>query len=77
MRIQQKSDMMDQDNSPAPAINSPLVEYKTASKQALYVSKVANTNTSTRQQYIPTAGPTLNTTTGVNMFNVQLNYNPD
>ena len=68
---------MDQDNSPAPAINSPLVEYKTASKQALYVNKVANTNTSTRQQYIPTTGPTLNTTTGVNMFNVQLNYNPD
>ena len=77
MRMQRESDMMDQDDPPAPATNSPLVEYETASEQALRVSKAADTNTSARQQRVPTAGPTLNTTAGVNVFNVQLNYDPD
>jgi len=68
---------MNQDDPPVPATNSPLVKYKTASEQALHVSKIADTNISVRKQYAPTAGPTLNQTASVNIFNVQLNYNPN
>ena len=38
---------------------------------------LANTYNPTRQQHVPTAEPTLNKPVGENMFNVQLNYNPD
>ena len=51
---------MDQDDPPVPATNSPLIKYETASKQVLCISKVANTNTSARQQCAPTVESTLN-----------------
>jgi len=76
-RMQRESDNMDQDDPPVPATNSLLVEYETTFEQALHVSKVADTNTSMRQQCALTVGPILNQTAGVNVFNVQLNYDSD
>ena len=62
VRIQQESDNMDQNDPSVSVTNSPLVEYETASEQALRISKMADTNTSMRQQCTPTIGPTLNQT---------------
>ena len=62
VRIQQESDNMNQNDPSVSATNSLLVEYETASEQALRISKVADTNTSMRQQCTPTIGPTLNQT---------------
>jgi len=67
---------MDQDNPPAPSTNSPYVKYKTASEQALCISKAADTHNPARQQCVST-GPTLNKPAGENVFNIQLNYNPN
>jgi len=77
VRMQRESDRMNQDNPPAPSTNNSLVEYKTVSEYASCISKAADTHNLARQQYVPTAEPTLNKPVGENMFNVQLNYNPN
>ena len=77
VRMQRKSDRMDQDDPPAPSTNSFLVEYKTVSKQALHVNKITDTHNPARQQCVLTMKPTLNKPVGKNVFNVWLNYDPD
>ena len=53
------------------------LEYTTFKSQSGHVSKATNSSTSTRQQHVPTADSTLNQPAGSNVFNVQLNYNPN
>ena len=56
------------------------MEYATPKSQSSYVSKATNSSTSARQQFAPTVDPTLNQPASSNMFNVfnvQLNYNPN
>ena len=74
--MQRESDRMDQDDPPALSTNSPYVEYKIASEQALCISKAADIHNPARQQCVST-GPILNKPAGENVFNVQLNYNPE
>ena len=70
VKMQRESDRMDQNDLSTLSTNSPLVKYETVSKQALHISKAANTHNPARQQCVPTAEPTLNKPAGENMFNV-------
>ena len=53
------------------------LEYVSPKSQSGHVSKATNNSISVRQQYAPTADPILNQPAGSNMFNMQLNYDPN
>ena len=80
IHIQRESDRMVEDNNdtkPANSISSIRLEYVTQEGQNNQVGKVADTSLNIKQQHVPTAGPILNSLSGENVFNVQLNYDPD
>ena len=56
--------------------DSPQIEYTTLSSQPCLVSKVTNSSSNTRLQYVVNTQPTLNNNCADdgNMFNVQLQY---
>ena len=78
--VQRESDKIVEDNNdiePANSIGSIRLKYATQEGQNNQVSKVADTSLNTRQQCAPTARSALNSLPSENMFNVQLNHNPD
>jgi len=62
---------------PANSIDSIRLEYMAQESQNNQVGKTADTSLNIRQQCAPTVGPALNSPSGKNVFDVQLNYNPD
>ena len=53
------------------------LKYITSKSQSSQVGKIANSTIKVCQQYALNEDPTLNQTPGCNMFNIQLNYNPN
>jgi len=80
IHVQRESEKMVEDNNniePANSRGSIRLKYAIQEGQNNQGSKVANTSLNTRQQHTPTVGPALNSPLGENMFDIQLNYNPD
>ena len=80
IRVQRESNKMvedDNDIEPANSIGSIRLKYVTHEGQNNQVSKAADTSLNTRQQHAPTVGPAPNSPPGENVFDVQLNYDPD
>ena len=80
IHVQRKSNKMVKDNNntePTNSIGSIRLEYATQEGQNNQVGKMADTSLNTRQQHAPTVEPTLNSPPDENMFDVQLNYDPD
>ena len=80
VHVQRESNKIVEDNNdiePATFIGSIRLEYVTQEDQNNQVGKVADTSLNTRQQCVLTVKPALNSSLGENMFNVQLNYDPD
>jgi len=75
VRVQCESDRMDEDE-PVNSPGSVDLEYATQS-QNHQVSKAADSPSNMRQQYAPTAGPTLNQPHCENVVNIHLNYDLD
>ena len=76
MRVQKESDRMDKDD-PVIMSDSLQLKYVTSKSQDKPVSKVADTNNDSRQQYVANKDLALNinSLSENNMVNVQLNYN--
>ena len=53
------------------------IEYSSPLSQQSLVSQAANNNTSSSQQHVSNKDPPLNQSSGSNMFNIQLNYDPN
>jgi len=53
------------------------IEYSSPSSQQGLVSQAANDNTSSSQQRVSNEDPPLNQSSGSNVFNIQLNYDPN
>ena len=53
------------------------IKYSSPSSQQGLVSQAANDNTSLSQQHVSNKDPLLNQSSSSNMFNIQLNYNPN
>jgi len=53
------------------------LEYTSPKSQSGHISKVTNSSTSARQQCAPIVDPILNQPAGSNVFNMQLNYDPN
>ena len=64
-------------DEPVGSIGSVKVEYTSQGGQKDQVSKTTNTTNDTVQQYVPSKDLALNSTSGSNVFNINLNYNID
>ena len=79
IRVQYKSDNMDQDDPVTPS-NSPQLKYVTPNRQESCISKVADTPSNMRKQCGQNIAPTINNNTMANngeVINIQLNYDID
>jgi len=76
IRVKKDSNRMDKDDS-APTSSSINLEYATQGGQNNQVSKAADPTLNMRMQGISTAQPALNMPASKNVFNVQLNYDPN
>jgi len=78
--IQRESEKMVENSNniePANSIGSIRLKYATQEGQNNQVSKMADTSLNTKQQHALTMEPALNSLSSENMFNIQLNYDPD